>query len=151
MAGGFCSFYCACTLKVCVWQEDLSAWLMLSLKLAPGTNPPLLPPPCAPCVCIPHSGTLEGLRVGVELEAQMGPGDLERKKRKVCRGGNNRRTCIGGYKGVINSAQAPSPNLLKLRAHTVGPLCQCWGVNTTDQIHLKIREPTHSATPTRGF
>lgn len=25
------------------------------------------------------------------------------------------------------------------------------GVNTTDQIHLKIREPTHSATPTQAF
>lgn len=61
---------------------------MLSLKLAPGTNPLVLLPPCSTCVCVcvPYTVPLEGLRVGVQREAQMAQRDSERKKRKVCAG-----------------------------------------------------------------
>lgn len=132
---------------------------MLSLKLAPGSNPPCAAPvPCIPCVCvcvcvcIPYTVCSEGLRVGVEQEAQMGPGGGEtgsgRKKKGACRKGNNRWTCSGGY-GVSLITHRPHLLIYSNYLPTQWAPCQRRGVNTTDQIHLKV--PTHSATPTPAF
>lgn len=110
---------------------------------------------CTVCLCVctfcAHIMPLEGLRVGVEQEAQMGPGGLRAEEKKgVCRGGNNRWTCSGGY-GVSLIAHRPHLLICSNYLPTQWAPCQHWGVNTTDQIHLKIREPTHSATPTQAF
>lgn len=81
----------------------------------------------------------------------MGPGDSERKKRKVCaEEGNNRWTCSGGC-GVSLITHRPHLLICSNYLPTHWAPCQHRGVNTTDQIHLKIRVPTHLATPTQAF
>lgn len=121
--------------------------------MAPGSNPPCAAPvPCIPrvcvCVCIPYTVCSERLRVGVEQEAQMGPGDWERRKKKgACSKGNNRWTCSG----VSLITHRPHLLIYSNYLPTQWAPCQRRGVDTTDQIHLKIKVPTHSATPTQTF
>lgn len=72
------------------------------------------------------------------------------EKKGVCSGGNNRWTCTVGY-GVSLITHPPHLLIYSNYLPTHWAPCQCWGVNTTDQIHLKIKVPTHSATPTPAF
>lgn len=86
-----CLCVCECALKVSVTERSVC---LINALTQTGTwnqsPPPAAPVRCAlcvrarVCVCIPYTVPLEGLRVGVEQEAQMGSGDSERKKRKVC-------------------------------------------------------------------
>lgn len=143
-----------CSLKRCLWQEDLSAWLMLSLKLAPGTNPPFCRPRpmCTVCVCV-HTihCTFRRAEGGCWAGGADGTGGLWAEEKKgVCIGGNNRWTCSRGY-GVSLITHRPHLLICSNYLPTHWAPCQRWGVNTTDQIHLKIRVPTHSATPTQAF
>ena len=109
---------------------------MLSLKLAPGTNPPPPPPLLPPlshvycvCVCTCMHECVHSIHFA--FRGAEGRSVLSRRyrwdwglgaeeKKGVCRGGNNR--CEWRVWCVINNTLAPSPNLLKLPAHTVGPL-----------------------------
>ena len=72
------------------------------------------------------------------------------EKKGVCSRGNNRWTCSGGY-GVSLITHRPHLLICSNYLPTQWAPCQQRGVNTTDQIHLKIKVPTHSTTPTRAF
>lgn len=94
---------------------------MILHKLAPGTNPPYVAPPCAfhTAAC---SGKV-GRRVLRRKRRWNGGGDSEVElNRKVCAvNGTMVWRCIEGYGVSLTTERAPSPNLLKLPAHTVGP------------------------------
>lgn len=130
---------------------------MLSLKLAPGNNPlSCRPVPCAPCVCVcvcMHSihcvfGGAEGGCWAGGTDGTWGLGAEEKKGVSV--GGNNRWTYSEGY-GVSLITHRPHLLICSNYLPTQWAPCQRRGVNTTDQIHLKIRVTTHSATPTQTF
>lgn len=76
-------------------------------------------------MCVPYGRVFrKGPTASVEQEAQMEPGgDSEVElNRKVCVvKGTIAWTCIEGYGMSLPTERAPSPNSLKLPAHTVGP------------------------------
>lgn len=81
----------------------------------------------------------------------MGMGNSERKKIKgMCSKGNNRWTCSRGYRVSLITHRPPILIYSNYLPTQWAP-CQRRGVNTADQIHLKIKVPTHSATPTQTF
>lgn len=133
---------------------------MLSLKLAPGSNPPLCRPrpmytSCV-CVCVFAFHTLCVQRVRGWVLSRRRRWDLgtrsgrKEKIKGACSKGNNRWTCSRRY-GVSLITHRPHLLIYSNYLPTQWAPCQRRGVNTTDQIHLKIKVPTHSATPTRAL
>lgn len=131
---------------------------MRSLQLAPGTNPP--PSPWAApvlrslhlssvCACV---NAIHSAFRGCGAGGAHGPGDSEWKTE---RGGSAVKRTIGwpftgGY-GVSLITQRPHLLIYSNYLPTRWAPCQRRGVNTADQIHLKIKVPTHSTTPTWAF
>lgn len=108
---------------------------MILHKVAPGTNPP-----CADLMCAFHTAACsERVRQRVlSRKHRWDRGDSEVElNRKVCAvKGTIVWTCIEGYGVSLTTERAPSPNLLKLPAHTVGcppaPRCEHRRSNTPE-------------------
>lgn len=138
-----------CMLKVSVTGRSVGL-INASLKVAPGTNPlSCCPRPmCTVHVCMHFIHcAFRGAESGRHRWDWGTPGGRKERCVCVCGGGNNRRTCSEGY-GVSLITQGPHLLICSNYLPTQWAPCQRQGVNTTDQIHLKIRVPTHSATPT---